>query len=119
MHASEWVSSGVCLVDPARSRASPWHISAHLLTTEGAVQAASELLIGDVLLACAAVTYAGGMPDTARTRLAATWHAECRRLGIPTSESFSVSAVLAQPSEVSCFVSLHLTCVQQAACAGA
>ena len=58
------------------------------------------MLIGDMLLACAAVTYAGGMPDAARSKLATAWHAECKRLQIPTSDTFSVVTALTQHSEV-------------------
>ena len=71
-----------------------------LASLAGCVQTSSELLIGDVLLACAAITYGGGMLSAMRARLAAIWHADCCRLNIPVSPTFSISAVLAKPVEV-------------------
>ena len=69
-------------------------------------QAASELLVGDLLLACAALAYCGAMPHDCRMKLVQTWHQELRRRNIAVSDTFSVAAILSNPTEVS--VNVHV-----------
>ena len=70
-------------------------------------QAASEFLIGDVLLACAMLTYCGAMPHDSRLKLLQTWQQECQSRDIVTSEAFSIAKVLSKPTEVCTKADVH------------
>ncbi|KAJ9505503.1 hypothetical protein QJQ45_023787, partial [Haematococcus lacustris] len=58
------------------------------------------LLVGDVFLSAACVSYLGAFTGTYRTALIQSWLSRCRELGIPVSPAFSLQSTLASPVEV-------------------
>ena len=73
---------------------------AHAAWQACCAQAAIELLVGDVLLACATLTYCGAMPHDRRVKLVQSWQQECQSRDIVTSQPFTVAGVLSKPTEV-------------------
>ena len=57
--------------------------------------------MGDVLLACATLTYCGAMPHDRQVKLVQSWQQECQSRDIVTSQPFTVAGVLSRPTEVS------------------
>ncbi|PSN37031.1 Dynein heavy chain 6 [Blattella germanica] len=57
-------------------------------------------IIGDVLVAAGCVAYLGPFTNTYRDELMDIWLADCRELKIPSSQSFSLIAVLADQFEI-------------------
>ena len=58
------------------------------------------LLVGDVFLGAAAVSYFGAFTGNYRDRLVAGWVAECKERGIPVSDAPSMRDTLASPVEI-------------------
>ncbi|KAF8058456.1 DNAH6 [Scenedesmus sp. PABB004] len=59
------------------------------------------LLLGDTLLAAAAVNYLGPFTGPFRAELVARWHARCQAVALPvTAPGFSLPAVLSSPVEL-------------------
>lgn len=48
------------------------------------------LLVGDVFLAAAAISYMGAFTGTYRQEMASSWVSRCRELAIPVSPCFSL-----------------------------
>ncbi|KAJ9576326.1 hypothetical protein L9F63_006826, partial [Diploptera punctata] len=57
-------------------------------------------VIGDVLVAAGCVAYLGPFTNTYRDELMEIWIDDCRKLGIPSSESFSLIGILADQYEI-------------------
>lgn len=57
-------------------------------------------LIGDVLIAAASVAYLGAFTSSYRAELVELWLSECKDYKIPSSESYSLIEVLADPYDI-------------------
>lgn len=68
-------------------------------TTEEMAEQA-KLLIGDVFVSSACISYIGAFTGEYRDALLSKWIERCKELGIPVSDSCSLSGTLASPVEV-------------------
>ena len=68
-----------------------WGIEVQDLTAQ------SKLLVGDVFISSACISYFGAFNGTYRDRITATWLAGCQELSIPTADDFSLMSVLGDP----------------------
>ena len=59
-----------------------------------------QLLVGDVFLAAACISYMGAFTGAYRQKLVGSWVAGCRELGIPISEHFTLQQTLGSPVQV-------------------
>ena len=57
----------------------------------------AKLLVGDVFVCSACISYFGAFNGKYRDRITSTWLAGCRELDIPTAENFSLQHVLGDP----------------------
>lgn len=57
-------------------------------------------LIGDIVVASACVAYVGAFTSNYRKELIVQWVEKCKEFGIPSSDSFSLITVLADPYEI-------------------
>jgi dynein heavy chain len=57
-------------------------------------------VVGDVFIAAACVSYYGAFTSEYRARLIDTWKMKCAELGIPTSETLSLTSILGDPYEI-------------------
>lgn len=79
-------------------------------STAETLQAATDLLVGDVFLSAACIAYYGAFTGAYRHGLVESWIAACKGAAIPVSSDCTLRKTLASPVEVRC-----LDCVQ---CAG-
>ena len=68
--------------------------------TADQIAADTRLLVGDVFVAAACVSYFGAFSGSYRTELVASWVGRCKELGIPVSENSTLRKTLAQPVEL-------------------
>merc|ERR1711871_149543 len=61
------------------------------------ITAQSKLLVGDVFVSSACISYFGAFNGTYRDRITATWLAGCHEFNIPTADNFSLMKVLGDP----------------------
>lgn len=59
-----------------------------------------QLLVGDVFLAAACISYTGAFTGAYRQQLVGGWVAGCRERGIPISDVFTLQQVLGSPVQV-------------------
>ncbi|KAG1666392.1 hypothetical protein FOA52_006501 [Chlamydomonas sp. UWO 241] len=59
-----------------------------------------DVLVGDVFLAAACISYCGAFTGAYRQALVSGWAADCASRGIPTSAAFSLQATLSSPFEI-------------------
>ncbi|CBY22454.1 unnamed protein product [Oikopleura dioica] len=57
-------------------------------------------VVGDVFIAAACVSYYGAFTSEYRVRLIDTWKTKCAELGIPTSETLSLTSILGDAYEI-------------------
>eukprot|EP00899_Mesostigma_viride_P007437 jgi/Mesvir1/16695/Mv15092-RA.1 len=68
--------------------------------TADEIQQAAALLVGDVFLSAACVSYYGAFTGPYRDRLVESWVQQCKTMNIPVSEHVSLRATLTNPVEV-------------------
>lgn len=68
--------------------------------TAAAIGARTALLVGDVFLAAACISYYGAFTGPYREELVAKWIARCKEVGIPVSDNASLRVTLSNPVEV-------------------
>ena len=59
-----------------------------------------QLLVGDVFLSAACISYMGAFTGAYRQKLVGSWLAGCRERDIPISHKFTLQAVLGTPVQV-------------------
>jgi dynein heavy chain, axonemal len=64
------------------------------------IEAAMTLLVGDVLVSAASISYSGAFTGPYRQHLLRAWVARCFKLGIPISEGVSLKSTLASAVEI-------------------
>lgn len=81
--------------------------------TAGQLEERLVQLVGDVFLSAAMISYCGAFTGPYRDRLAKSWVARCRELGIPVSDEVSLRDTLASPVEVRewCNLQVRWECV--------
>ena len=67
---------------------------------QGQKDRAEELMVGDVLLSAACISYLGPFTAPFRENLVARWLAECNRLGVAVSPVFSLQRTLSSDIEI-------------------
>ncbi|DBA83803.1 TPA: hypothetical protein ACH3X1_006326, partial [Trebouxia sp. C0004] len=82
------------LISALGDEAGRWGNSADTLATR------LQLLIGDVFLAAACISYVGPFTGIYRDRLVQGWRGRCQDLGVPVSDPFSLQAILATPMSI-------------------
>ncbi len=59
-----------------------------------------QLLVGDVFLAAACISYTGAFTGPYRQKLVSSWAAGCKERGIPASAAFSLQHTLGSTVQV-------------------
>ncbi|KAL3130871.1 hypothetical protein ABBQ38_000200 [Trebouxia sp. C0009 RCD-2024] len=82
------------LISALGDEAGRWGVSADTLATR------LQLLIGDVFLAAACISYVGPLTGTYRDDLVSGWAQRCQELHVPVSTPFTLQATLATPMSI-------------------